>query len=104
MINSSWSTIKEDVYKKVQHVMWQFAYEINDEKTRKQVKRMVENEFNPAILMGFLNQVVVTVDDSEETLNRHELVVQIAWKVNSDDDFTVVEFKLGPEGVGYCYK
>ena len=95
----TWNDVKEDVYQKVQYAMMPFAYEANNESIRGQVKEAVGNEFNPALLAGLLHSAIVTVDDSKETLDNHELVVQVAWKVNAEDKATVAEFRIGPSGL-----
>ena len=95
----TWNDMKKDVYQKVQYAMMPFAYEPNNESIRGQVKEAVENEFNPALLAGLLHSAIVAVDDSKETLDNHELVVRVAWKVNADDEATVAEFRLGPSGL-----
>lgn len=93
----TWNDVKEEVYSRVMNMM-SIAYEQNNADNRAEVKRLAENEFNQALMVGLLNQVVVSVNDGED-VSDNELVVRAAWKVNPDDKLKVVEFRLGPDGM-----
>lgn len=80
--------------------MREAAYEPNNRTTWDKVCKSVELVVNPYVGDGTLNSAKVLVsENNEQTIEANEFRLSFCWKKNEADEWTVVRFKISPDGI-----
>lgn len=98
----AWSDIRELVYEQIMGYLKWFMYEPNNTEVRQNIQLGISCFLSPLEKLGILNKYQVfcsATNNTDETLDRGELHVDFGWKVNESDEYTVVHFMVGPDGL-----
>ena len=98
-----WTYMKEFVYASIKSIIMKYgAYEPNNRQTWENITARVREFTEQLVPMKYLHETKVVCDSSintEETVKNNEFHLQFFWKVNEDDNGTVTEFDLYPDGL-----
>ena len=98
-----WAYMKEFVYASIKSIMMKYgAYEPNNRQTWEDISARANEFIGQLVPLKFLREAKVVCDgtlNTEETIKANEFHLQFFWKVNEDDNGTVTEFDLYPDGL-----
>ena len=98
-----WAYMKEFIYAGIKSIIMKYgAYEPNNKQTWENITARVREFTEHLVPLKYLHETKVVCDETtntEESIKANEFHLRFEWKVNEDDNGTVAEFDLYPDGM-----
>lgn len=95
-----WVFMKEFIYAGIKGIIMKYgAYEPNNRQTWENISARANEFIENLVPLRFLHEAKIVCDNTtntQDTVDANEFHLKFAWKVNENDEFTIVDFDLMP--------